>query len=68
MSGVKGIIGMHRFNICLVVVLLCCENTIRPRINQEVDLMPFWLYGKTRPYNESRPIFDGGELTDPNHV
>ena len=27
--GVKGIIGMHRFNICLVVVLLWCENTIR---------------------------------------
>ena len=25
--GVKGIIGMHRFNICLVV-LLWCENTI----------------------------------------
>ena len=28
MSGVKGIIGMHRFNICLVVVLLWWENTI----------------------------------------
>ena len=27
--GVKGIIGMHRFNICLVIVLLWCENTIR---------------------------------------
>ena len=27
--GVKSIIGMHRFNICLVVVLLWCENTIR---------------------------------------
>ena len=26
--GVKGIIGMHRFNFCLVVVLLWCENTI----------------------------------------
>ena len=26
--SVKGIIGMHRFNICLVVVLLWCENTI----------------------------------------
>ena len=25
--GVKGIIGMHRFNFCLVV-LLWCENTI----------------------------------------
>ena len=24
----KGIIGMHRFNICLVVVLLWCEKTI----------------------------------------
>ena len=28
-SGVKGIIGMHRFNFCLVVVLLWCENTMR---------------------------------------
>ena len=28
MSGAKGITGMHRFNICLVVVLLWCENTI----------------------------------------
>ena len=27
-SGVKGIIGMHRFNSCLVVVLLWSENTI----------------------------------------
>ena len=26
--GVKGIIEMHRFNSCLVVVLLWCENTI----------------------------------------
>ena len=26
-TGVKGIIEMHRFNICLVV-LLWCENTI----------------------------------------
>ena len=26
--GVKGIIEMHRFNICLVVVLLWCENII----------------------------------------
>ena len=30
--GVKGIIGMHRFNICLVVVLLWCENTRRPTL------------------------------------
>ena len=29
MSGVKGIIGMHRFNIRLVVVLLWCGNTIK---------------------------------------
>ena len=27
-TGVKGLIGMHMFNICLVVVLLWCENTI----------------------------------------
>ena len=26
--GVKGIIGMHRFNICLVVVFLWCEKTM----------------------------------------
>ena len=26
--GVKGIIGMRRFKICLVVVLLWCENTM----------------------------------------
>ena len=26
--GMKGTLGMHRFNICLVVVLLWCENTI----------------------------------------
>ena len=30
--GVKGMKGMHRFNICLVIclviILLCCENTI----------------------------------------
>ena len=31
--GVKGIIGMDRFNICLVVVLLWCENTISVQIN-----------------------------------
>ena len=31
--GVKGIIGMHRFNICLVVVLLWCENTIKSKIS-----------------------------------
>ena len=29
--GVKGIIEMHRFNICLVVVLRWCENTISPK-------------------------------------
>ena len=27
--GVKGIIEMHRFNFCLVVVLLWCESTMR---------------------------------------
>ena len=32
--GVKGIIGMHRFNICLVVVLLWCENTITVNVQQ----------------------------------
>ena len=28
--GVKGIIGMHRFNICLVVVLLSCSGVKAP--------------------------------------
>ena len=26
--GATCLVGMHRFNICLVVVLLWCENTI----------------------------------------
>ena len=31
MSGVKGIIGMHRFKICLVVVLLLsCSGVKTP--------------------------------------
>ena len=31
MSGVKGIIGMHRFNICLVVVLsVSCSGVKTP--------------------------------------
>ena len=29
-SGVKGIIGMHRFNICLVVLLLSCSGVKTP--------------------------------------
>ena len=29
-TGVKGIIGMHRFNICLVVVLLSCSGVKTP--------------------------------------
>ena len=33
MSGVKGIIGMHRFNICLVVVLsLSCSGVKTPLV------------------------------------
>ena len=46
--GVKGIIEMHRFNICLVVVLLWCENTItlvhfstQLSINMLVACLPF---------------------------
>ena len=30
--GVKGIIGMHRFNICLVVVLLSCSGVKTPLV------------------------------------
>ena len=37
MSGVTGIVGMHRFNICLVVVLLWCENTIK-KVSPPVDM------------------------------
>ena len=50
MSGVKGIIGMHRFNICLGVVLLWCENTIRafPNPNPAHGLQ--LGYTKTRVY------------------
>ena len=33
MSGVKGIVGMHRFNICLVVVLsLSCSGVKTPLV------------------------------------
>ena len=36
MSGVKGIIGMHRFNICLVVVLsLSCSGVKTPLLHTE---------------------------------
>ena len=43
--GVKGIIGMHRFNICLVVVLLWCENTISYLLVPEyVSLYFLYLY------------------------
>ena len=38
MSGVKGIIRMHRFNICLVIVLLWCENTISDTVHRENGL------------------------------
>ena len=30
MSGVKGIIGMHRFNVCLVVLSLSCCGVKTP--------------------------------------
>ena len=30
MSGVKGITGMHRFNICLVVLSLSCSGVKTP--------------------------------------
>ena len=36
--GVKGIIEMHRFNICLVVVLLWCESTITPLKFTTIDV------------------------------
>ena len=32
MSGVKGIIGMHRFNICLVVLSLSCSGVKTPLV------------------------------------
>ena len=36
MSGVKGIIGMHRFNICLVVVLsLSCSGVKAPLLRSQ---------------------------------
>ena len=39
MSGVKGIIGMHRFNICLVVVLsLSCSGVKTPLVIVLTDI------------------------------
>ena len=35
----KGIIEMHRFNICLVVVLLWCESTITGGTGRAFDSM-----------------------------
>ena len=38
--GVKGIIGMHRFNICLVVVLsLSCSGVKTPLVIRAPDLV-----------------------------
>ena len=53
MSGVKGIIGMHRFNICLVVVLLRCENTI----NVGTSLRTYYdVTGFVRPSKSSESL------------
>ena len=44
-DGVKGIIGMHRFNISIVVVFLWCENTISVARHEDeisVVLTPMW--------------------------
>ena len=57
MSGVKGIIGMHRFNFCLVVVLsLSCSgvNTITVR--------PIYIYTVVDPGGP------GGTTTSPKFV
>ena len=40
MSGVKGIIGMHRFNSCLVGVLLWCETLLSVRACRQVAPRP----------------------------
>ena len=40
--GVKGIMGMHRFNICLVV-LFWCENTITVLIMETPLLTPYFV-------------------------
>ena len=48
MSGVKDIIGMHRFNICLVVVLsLSCSGVKTPLKVQYIGFTagtPLWLH------------------------
>ena len=49
--GVKGIIGIHRFNICLVVVLLWCENTITPVV------IPMFLIGSERQIQSQYQIW-----------
>ena len=39
--GVKGIIGMHRFNICLVVVLwLSCSGVKAPSVCSRLECYP----------------------------
>ena len=44
-DGVKGIIGMHRFHICVVVVLLWCENTITlTAIFRVLTIAPYEYY------------------------
>ena len=40
-DSVKGIIGMHRFNFCVVVILLWCENTITAFIDVNNNLRIF---------------------------
>ena len=37
---------MHRFNICLVVVLVRCENTIRPYLFDSLVYKHFWAEDK----------------------
>ena len=36
--GVKGIIGMHRFNICLVVLSLSCSGVKTPLLGRRVPV------------------------------
>ena len=44
MSGVKGIKEMHRFNICLVVVLsLSCSGVKTPLLLNDM-VMPYWVH------------------------
>ena len=63
MSGVKGIIGMHRFNICLFVVLYLSCSGVRP--HGDGLLVAGLLFTDYPPSWEKIPPVEGPGLCDP---